>query len=140
MTFESHFVPNEAHTDVFVSKLAVVIKPQTIILLNGDVGSGKTYVCSKIANHFGIKNLSSSSFQLVNLHIGDINIVHCDFYRRPYDYNFFCNEIEPLLVEPWILLLEWVNFDNSISEMGPVIEIFINHKGGTKREIQIKNY
>ena len=140
MTFKSHFVTNEAQTDVFVSKLAELIKPQTIILLNGDIGTGKTYVSSKIANHFGINNLSSASFQRVNLHSGDVNIVHCDFYRRTCDYDFFCNEIEPLLADPWILLMEWTSFESVIPEIGQVIEILINHKGGSKREILIKRY
>ena len=36
---------------------------ENIILLNGDLGTGKTYVCSKIANYFGINDLTSSSFQ-----------------------------------------------------------------------------
>jgi len=140
MTLNSHCVSNEGQTDVFVSKLAEAIKPQTIILLNGDMGSGKTYVCSKIANHFGINNLSSASFQRVNLHVGDINVVHCDFYSRTCDYDFFCNEIEPLLVDPWILLMEWTRFESVVPEIGQVIEILINHKGGSKREILIRHY
>ena len=140
MTSKSQFVSNEVETDVFVSKLAEAIKPQTIILLNGDMGSGKTYVCSKIANHFGINNLSSASFQRVNLHSGGVNVVHCDFYRRTCDYDFFCNEIEPLLADPWILLMEWTSFESVIPEIGEVIEILINHKGGSKREILIKRY
>jgi|SaaInlStandDraft_2_1057019.scaffolds.fasta_scaffold245080_1 tRNA threonylcarbamoyladenosine biosynthesis protein TsaE len=140
MTFKSHFVTNEAQTDVFVSKLAELIKPQTIILLNGDIGTGKTYVSSKIANHFGINNLSSASFQRVNLHVGDINMVHCDFYRKTCDYDFFCNEIEPLLLDPWILLMEWTSFECVIPEVGQIMELFINHKGGSKREIRITHY
>jgi tRNA threonylcarbamoyladenosine biosynthesis protein TsaE len=136
----SHFVSDEAQMDIFVSKLAKVIKPRTIILLNGDIGAGKTYVCSKISNHFGGSNLSSASFQRVTLHSGDLNVVHCDFYRRTCDYDFFCNEIEPLLADPWILLMEWTSFECVIPEIGQVIEILINHRGGTKREIRVTHY
>jgi len=84
--------------------------------------------------------LSSASFQRVNLHVGDINVVHCDFYSRTCDYDFFCNEIEPLLVDPWILLMEWTRFESVVPEIGQVIEILINHKGGSKREILIRHY
>ena len=63
-----------------------------------------------------------------------MNIVHCDFYRYPCDYYFFCTEIEPMLSHPWILLLlEWMKPEEFITSYGQVTEIFIHHKGDCKR-------
>lgn len=140
MRNKTYYISGKEQTDSFVIKLAKFITPGTIILLNGDIGTGKTYICSKIAENYGISNLSSSSFQRVSLHTGDINIVHCDFYRSTFDYNFFCEEIEPLLYDPWILLLEWVKREDNFPEIGQLLEIQISEKGGNNREIVfIKN-
>ena len=71
---KSYYISNQNQTDVFVSEFAKSINPENIILLNGDLGTGKTYICSKIANYFGIDDLTSSSFQRFNLHRGKINV------------------------------------------------------------------
>ena len=134
-----HFL-NQNQTDVFVSEFAKSMNPENIILLNGDLGTGKTYICSKIANYFGIKDLSSSSFQRVNFHRGKMNLIHCDFYRNSCDDYFFLNEIEPLLLYPWILLLEWMKPEDFIIDYGQVTEIFIQHKGDSKRELRITKF
>ena len=137
---KSYYISNQKQTDVFVSEFAKSMNPENIILLNGDLGTGKTYICSKIANYFGIDDLTSSSFQRVNLHRGKMNVIHCDFYRNSCDNYFFCNEIEPMLLYPWILLVEWMKPEDFIIHYGQVTEIFIQHKGDCKRELRITKF
>ena len=55
---KTYYISNQNQTDVFVSEFAKSMKPENIILLNGDLGAGKAYVCSKIANYFGINDLT----------------------------------------------------------------------------------
>ena len=131
---------NQEQTDVFVEEFAKSITMDSIVILNGELGTGKTYISSKIASFFGIGDLTSSSFQRVNSHQGRVNIVHCDFYRYPCDYNFFCTEIEPLLIHPWLLLLEWIKPEKYISDFGCTTEILIHHRGGCKRELVLTNF
>lgn len=126
-------------TDSFISQLAKRIEPNSTIFLNGEMGSGKTYLCSRIALHYGVENLTSSSFGRVSLHAGYAkNIVHCDFYRSKLTHDFFSLEVEPLLKEPWLLLLEWSKNEGQIIETEKVIEIEIFHKGPSSREFRIK--
>ena len=125
-------------TDLFVKQLVKNIEPNSTILLNGEMGAGKTYLCSGIASHFGIKTLTSASFGRVSLHSGDVTIVHCDFYRSKLNHDFFTLEVEPLLKTPWILLIEWSRNEEKIIETEKIIEIEILHKGPSSRELKLR--
>ena len=124
-------------TDLFVSRLVKKIEPNLTILLNGEIGAGKTYLCSRIASHFGVVNLTSSSFGRVSMHAGDVNVVHCDFYRSKLTYEFFSLEVEPLLKAPWLLLVEWSKNEEQTIDTGKIMEIEILHKGSNSREIRL---
>ena len=130
-TFTSHSLDE---TDSFAEGLVKRILPNSTILLNGEIGSGKTYLCSRIASGFGIEDLTSSSFGRVSMHAGERNVVHCDFYRSALSHDFFSLEVEPLLVTPWLLLVEWWKNEEPIIESERMIEIEVRHKGSTSRE------
>ena len=132
--FTSHSLKE---TDLFVSRLVKKIKPNLTILLNGEIGAGKTYLCSRIASYFGVVNLTSSSFGRVSMHAGDVNVVHCDFYRSKLNYEFFLQSVEPLLKPPWLLLVEWSKNEEQIIDTGKIMEIEIIHKGANSREIRL---
>ena len=133
-TFIAHSLEE---TDLFVSRLVKKIEPNSTILLNGEMGAGKTYLCSGIASHFGVKSLTSASFGRVSLHSGDVTIVHCDFYRSKLNHDFFTLEVEPLLKAPWLLLIEWSRNEEKIIETEKIIEIEILHKGPGSRELRL---
>ena len=125
-------------TDLFIKQLVKNIEPNSTIFLNGELGAGKTYLCSGIASHFGVKTLTSASFGRVSLHSGDLTIVHCDFYRSKLNYDFFTLEVEPLLKAPWLLLIEWSRNEEKIIETEKIIEIEILHKGPSSRELKLR--
>lgn len=93
-------------TDNLVMNFSKLISPNSVIYLNGDVGSGKTYFAKILAEQFGVYDLSSSSYERVSIHKKEINLIHCDLYRDNYS-NMFFSELDYHLIEPWILLVEW---------------------------------
>lgn len=125
-------------TDLFVSHLVKKIPPNSTIFLNGEMGAGKTYLCSRIASHFGVESLTSSSFGRVSMHPGDVNIVHCDFYRSKLNHEFFSLEVEPLLKVPWLLLVEWAKNEEHVIDTGKNLTMEIIHKGPNSREIRLR--
>ena len=137
---KKYFLNDTDETDRLISSFCETLKPSTSVILNGQMGTGKTYVSKRIASFYGIRDLTSSSFQQVTLHSGEMNIVHCDFYRNKFCYQFFFEEIEPLLKDPWILLLEWFSLENIIPEMGSIQHFLIKDIGSTKRTIKISKY
>jgi tRNA threonylcarbamoyladenosine biosynthesis protein TsaE len=64
-------------------KIASTLKKGDIIVLTGDLGSGKTKLTEGILTYFGLeREISSPTFTIVNEYYTDnLNIYHFDVYR-----------------------------------------------------------
>ena len=64
-------------------KIASKLKKGMVIVLTGDLGSGKTKLTEGILTYFGLQNeVSSPTFTIVNEYYTDnLNIYHFDVYR-----------------------------------------------------------
>ena len=74
---------SENDTIEFANNLANQLKNGDIIVLSGDLGSGKTKFTQGILKHFDLENeISSPTFTIVNeYHKDKTNIYHFDVYR-----------------------------------------------------------
>ena len=74
---------SEADTISFAYNLASKLKTGDIIVLTGELGSGKTKFTQGILKYFGLDNeISSPTFTIVNeYHKNSTNIYHFDVYR-----------------------------------------------------------
>ncbi len=72
---------SEKDTEQIALSFIIEINPGDIIVLNGPLGSGKTFFVKKIAEYFKISNTSSPTFAIVNEYLGDKKLFHFDFYR-----------------------------------------------------------
>jgi tRNA threonylcarbamoyladenosine biosynthesis protein TsaE len=68
-------------TAALARKFASYIKGGDVVILNGNLGAGKTYFIKNAGEYFNIRNINSPTFSLVNEHHGDIKLNHFDFYR-----------------------------------------------------------
>jgi tRNA threonylcarbamoyl adenosine modification protein YjeE len=98
---------SEKETEEFCSSIVKLISLPSVININGDLGTGKTFISKNIARQFDHPNITSSSFQKVTYYYGKVRLIHCDFYKNGMTDNFFYSEIEPLLEGRWLLLIEW---------------------------------
>lgn len=74
-------IKNEQETKRLAEKFSDHIKPDDKIVLNGELGSGKTFFIRKVLFKFGITNVNSPSFSIVNEYYGKFKIYHFDFFR-----------------------------------------------------------
>lgn len=74
---------NEADTKQLAKKLAAKLKPKDVVVLTGELGSGKTKFTEGFLQQFGLENeISSPTFNIVNEYVNDkIKIFHFDVYR-----------------------------------------------------------
>lgn len=81
---------NENVTKMFASNLASVLKKGDVIVLSGELGSGKTKFTEGILNHFDLQDeISSPTFTIVNeYHNRKADIYHFDLYRVSDIYEF----------------------------------------------------
>jgi len=72
---------SEDDTILIANEFAVKLKIGMIIILNGDLGAGKTFFIKQILQKFNVTNTSSPTFAIVNEYSGDKTFYHFDFYR-----------------------------------------------------------
>ena len=117
---------SEYETRQLAKDFSAVIDPGDIIILNGDLGTGKTFFVKALAKNLGITNVSSPTFAIVNEYYGIKKIYHFDFYRIEKSEELFDIGINDYLNDPEaITFIEWGNL---FPEMLPAkrIEIFIS--------------
>lgn len=78
-------------TLAFAKNFAKDLKVGDIIVLIGDLGSGKTKFTEGVLSFFGIENeISSPTFTIVNEYIANnVNIYHFDVYRLESSLDFY---------------------------------------------------
>lgn len=125
---------SEEDTINFANKFAENSNKNSVIILSGDLGSGKTKFTEGILKHFGLENeISSPTFTIVNeYHSDNMNIYHFDLYRLSDIDEFYAMGGEEYLGNG-ICIFEW----------GEMIENMLGH-GFTKitfdRDLENVNY
>ena len=99
---------NEADTKQLAKKLAAKLKPKDVVVLTGELGSGKTKFTEGFLSYFGLENeISSPTFTIVNEYKkNDLNIYDFDVYRLSDSSEFYEIGGEEYF-EHGICLIEW---------------------------------
>ena len=100
---------SEADTLAFAKKLASKLDKKDIIVLTGDLGSGKTKFTEGFLGFFGLEEeISSPTFTIVNEYntSNGLNIYHFDVYRLSDTEEFYAIGGEEYF-ENGICIIEW---------------------------------
>lgn len=125
---------SEEDTINFSCNFAKFLTNGNIIVLSGDLGSGKTKFTQGILKYFGLENeISSPTFTIVNeYHKDNINIYHFDVYRLTDSDEFYAIGGE-----------EYFNNGICIIEWGEIIEDILPNdyiKISFSKDIENENY
>ena len=106
------FVENLKETLNLGEKLSQKLNPQSIVLLKGPIGAGKTSFVQGIARGLSIsEDITSPTFALSHHYSsGKIPLIHLDLYRLEnisYAKEVFFSEEEEALQNKAILVIEW---------------------------------
>ena len=117
------FVENLKETLNLGEKLSQKLNPQSIVLLQGPIGAGKTSFVQGIAKGLSIsEEITSPTFALSHhYNSGKIPLIHIDLYRLENIISakeFFYSEEEEAIQKKAILVIEWPEL------VEPVIENF----------------
>ena len=63
------------------AKIGTQLKPSDVVVLTGDLGSGKTVLTQGIASALGLSDITSPTFVISRIHKGNPNFIHIDAYR-----------------------------------------------------------
>ena len=69
-------------TGKFAGELAALFKSGDIVLLEGDLGTGKTFLVQQICRYWNVtEEVTSPTFAIMQHYSGDVAVNHFDFYR-----------------------------------------------------------
>lgn len=125
-----------ADTKHLAEILAQEISGGTVILLSGDLGSGKTTFSQFLGKYLGVKrHMTSPTFNIIKSYNADVKLHHMDCYRledseEDLGFDEYFNDTD-------IALVEWPQF---IAEFLPedVISININYESENERLVTIE--
>ena len=121
-------IRNEDETKAFGLSLAQQLKPNDVVALIGDLGTGKTTLTKYIAQGLGVKErITSPTFTIVcEYHSGRLPLYHFDVYRVAGAEDLFEIGVEEYFYAGGVSIVEWADM---AAELLPdnTLCIFIQH-------------
>jgi tRNA threonylcarbamoyladenosine biosynthesis protein TsaE len=136
-------LPNALATKELGVLLARSLPPGTVILLEGDLGAGKTTLVQGIGQGLGIpESIDSPTFTLINEYFeGRIPLYHLDLYRlEPPEVQALHLEIywEGIETPLGIVAIEWAEKLRELPRQ--YLRISLNHHNDETRQVEIISY
>lgn len=131
------FLESEEETIAFAKEFAKLLIPGDVLLLEGDLGSGKTtFVKGLVSALVGDSyDVCSPTFIYVNLYD---HIAHFDLYRLDGARGFIEKGFSEYLEEPFISCIEWPDrIKEILPERAYKISLTYKNKG---REIEVTKH
>ncbi|MGV3491918.1 MAG: tRNA (adenosine(37)-N6)-threonylcarbamoyltransferase complex ATPase subunit type 1 TsaE [Devosia sp.] len=133
------FLPDDAATAEFGRRLAALLRPGDLVLLDGDLGAGKTALARAIIRTLMADaelDVPSPSFALVQPYQANGQpIVHADLYRisDPREVD----ELGLFDRDDAIVLVEWPERDPTLAARATLRVALRVPKGGAGREVSV---
>jgi tRNA threonylcarbamoyladenosine biosynthesis protein TsaE len=132
---------SEQETFLLGRKIGQRLQPPRVILLYGELGSGKTVLVRGMADGLGVRDptlVRSPSYTLVNEYPGEnTTIYHLDFYRLDSLRDLYSIGLEEILASPGIVIIEWAEKLLLEAEHPLPIRIQVDPETGT-RHLEIR--
>ncbi len=95
-------------TRYLAAEIAALLPENSVLLLEGQLGAGKTTFVKGLAHAWGIEQeVTSPTFAICQYYQGARQLVHIDAYRlqHPAEAEDFLDDA--FLNEPWCIVVEW---------------------------------
>lgn len=115
------------------------LKPPVLVLLTGDLGTGKTTLTKGIVAGLGAAeedDVTSPTFTLVHVYGKQAKVFHADLYRIDTFHDFETLGMEDIFASPAVVILEWSE-KFPLKALWPLLRIRLEHHGGDSRRITV---
>ena len=90
------------------AKIGTKLRSGDVVVLTGELGSGKTTLTQGIATAFGVTSITSPTFVISRIHKGEPNFIHVDAYRLVgSDLNAFADLDFESYLRNSVFVIEW---------------------------------
>ncbi|PYU57234.1 MAG: tRNA (adenosine(37)-N6)-threonylcarbamoyltransferase complex ATPase subunit type 1 TsaE [Acidobacteria bacterium] len=115
------------------------LKAPVLVLLTGDLGTGKTTLTKGIVSGLGVANeddVTSPTFTLVHVYGRPAEVYHADLYRIESLHDFETLGMEDMFTTSSVAILEWSE-RFPLRSPWPEIRVHLEHLGGDDRRITV---
>ena len=115
------------------------LKPPVLVLLTGDLGTGKTTLTKGLVSGLGAANendVTSPTFTLVHVYGKEAKVYHADLYRIETFHDFETLGLEDIFSSPAVAIVEWSE-KFPLQSPWPLIRVRLEHLGGNSRRITV---
>jgi len=120
-------------------KLAESLHAPLLILLSGELGSGKTTLTKGIVAGLQAAqedDVTSPTFTLLHEYGEGGKVFHGDLYRLSNFHDFETLGLEDVFAKPAVVILEWSE-NLPVLPQWPVLRLRLEHLGGDSRRISV---
>jgi tRNA threonylcarbamoyladenosine biosynthesis protein TsaE len=120
-------------------QLAQRLRPPVLVLLSGELGSGKTTITKGIISGLGVareEEVTSPTFTLVHIFRNHVKVYHVDLYRVEGFHDLESLALEDAFAEPAVVIIEWAEHFTLRTDW-PQVAIHLEHVQADTRRITI---
>lgn len=139
--FKKELILNNLNdTNEFGLKLAKLLPNGSTVLLDGDLGAGKTTLVRAIAKGLNIKEVvQSPTFNIMKIYLkGDRPLIHIDAYRLK-DNNVDIGLDEYIGYELGLTFIEWSQYIENLLPKNSIMISLINENHNENRKVIIRS-
>ena len=139
MAAEEIITRSSEETRAWGRELAKRLTAPVVVLLTGDLGSGKTTLTKGIVAGLGAAgedDVTSPTFTLVHVYGKAAKVYHADLYRIESFHDFETLGLEDVFAQPAVVILEWSE-RFPLQLPWPQVRIRLEHHGGDSRRIVV---
>ncbi|HXJ04073.1 MAG TPA: tRNA (adenosine(37)-N6)-threonylcarbamoyltransferase complex ATPase subunit type 1 TsaE [Candidatus Acidoferrum sp.] len=136
---EEFITQSSEETTIWGREFAKRLTAPVLVLLSGELGSGKTTLTKGIVAGLGAareEEVTSPTFTLVHVYGKPAKVYHADLYRIESFHDFETLGLEDIFAQPAVVILEWSE-RFPLQSPWPQIRIRLEHQGGNARRISV---
>jgi tRNA threonylcarbamoyladenosine biosynthesis protein TsaE len=135
---ESFETRSAAETEAVGARLAAALRPGDVVVVSGEVGTGKTTLIRGACRALGVQGpITSPTFTIGQRYSGRFPISHLDLYRLAG-----LEREEPALLDDYldddsVAFVEWPAVAEPQLAGRKALEVRLGHRGGDSRRVEI---
>lgn len=124
-------------TEAIGARLAAALGPGDVVLVSGELGTGKTTLIRGACRELGVDQpVRSPTFTIGHTYRGRVSVSHLDLFRLVDLGAEDPGLLDDYLTPDAVAFVEWPPAADALAD-APALRVELRHRGGDLREIEV---